>query len=592
MAEDAMLSEAIDAISKGQRSRARDLLTRLLKIDQGNPTYWLWMSSVVESKKEQIFCLENVMRLDPMNVTAQRGLILLGAHPAPDDVTPAPIPQRKWSVEKHTVTNLKEDDRKVSGLRSIPSNPILRIVLYSCAGIIVIGMILVSVFGLGSNTRNRIGSVPLTITPKPWTPKPTATLLPTNTPRVKTPTPTFIGPTPLWMLLESTYTPTPIYVDTPHPISEAYRAGLRAYHSGDVAEMLQFMEQAAELEPESADIHYYIGEAYRLTDDLELALAAYDTSIAANESFAPSYLGRAKIYLIINPEIGVEDDLNKAISLDPNLIEAHLALAEYYLLINNPEATLETLEHVDDLGVESPLTHLYKAQAHLLLDDPDSALELAQEALELDQTLLPTYLTLGQTYLQMGSSRRASEYLETYTLYITDNAEAWASLGESYYKMGQAEKAIEALNNSSEIEEINYEVSLYRGYIYLDEGEGQLAVNEFFNARSLIPDSFEACVGMAHALLVAGRQGDALKQILSCQTLVSDDKQQASIFYHRAIIYEDIGNFKAAVEDWTALLEYPTGIVSSVWKTTAEKRLADLTSTPTPTAISTTTQVP
>jgi len=583
MAEDAMLREALDAINKGQRSRARDLLTRLLKIDQDNPTYWLWMSSVVESPKEIIYCLENALRLDPQNITAQRGLILLGAQPAPDNITPAPIPQRKWTVEKEEPTNKNEELQKATGIKAIVTNPVLRIILFSFVGIMVLGMIYVGVFGLGSNSRGLSGVVQLTITPKPWTQKPTATLLPTNTPRVKTPTPTFIGPTPLWMLLESTYTPTPIYVDTPHPISEAYRAGLRAFHIGDVDEMLQFMEQAEQIEPESADVHYYVGEAYRLLKDNERALAAYETAISVNPSFAPAYLGRAKIFLIINPEVAVEEDLKQSLSLDPNLVESYLVLAEYYLLINQPESALDALVSVEDFEINSPFTHLYRARAYLLLDDPDAALEFAKQGYELDQTLLPAYLTLGAIYLQKDQPKPASGLLETYTIHITDNSTAWALLGESYFKLGQNDKAMEALEISIDLDENNHEAYLYRGYIYLDREEGQSAVNEFFNVRSLVPDSFDACLGMAQALLIAGRLADALRQVNSCQTLILNEGHQAGVFYQRAVIYEEIGNFRSAAEDWQALLDFPPESISSTWRSAAEIHLAELTPAPTST---------
>ncbi|MCJ7661348.1 MAG: tetratricopeptide repeat protein [Anaerolineales bacterium] len=588
MAEDAMLKEALDAISKGQRSRARDLLTRLLRIDQDNPTYWLWMSSVVESPKEIIYCLENALRLDPQNMTAQRGLILLGAQPAPDNITPAPIPQRKWTIEKEENAKNNEESTKATGMKAVVTNPFLRIILYSFVGIMVIGMIYLVVSGVGSNSRGSSSSVQLTITPKPWTQKPTATLLPTNTPRVKTPTPTFIGPTPLWMLLESTYTPTPIYVNTPHPISEAYRAGLRSFHMGDVDEMLQFMQQAQQIEPESADVHYYIGEAYRLLEDNERALAAYETAISVNPSFAPAYLGRAKIYLKINTEVAVEEDLNQSLSLDPNLVESYLVLSEYYLLINEPESALDTLEHVEDFELNSPLTQLYLAQANLLLDESDAALEFAKQSYDLDQTLLPVYLTLGEIYLQIDQPKPASEFLETYTIHITDNSKAWSLLGESYFKLGQNDKAMEALNISIELDDNNLEAYLFRGYIYIDREEGQSAVNEFFNVRSLVPDSFDACLGMAQALSIAGRLADALRQVNSCQTLILNEGHQAGVFYHRAMIYEEIGNFVSAAEDWQALLDFPPGSISSAWRSTAKIHLADLTPTP----ISTLTETP
>ena len=385
------------------------------------------------------------------------------------------------------------------------------------------------------------------------------------------------------MLLKSTYTPTPIYVDTPHPISEAYRAGLRAFHSGNVDEMLQFMKQAKQIEPESADVHYYIGEAYRLLEDNEQALAAYETAIAVNPSFAPAYLGRAKIFLMINPEVAVKEDLNQSLSLDPNQVESYLVLAEYYLLKNEPESALDTLEDVEDFEINSPFTHLYRARAYLLLDDPDAALEFAKQAHELDQTLLPAYLTLGATYLQIDQPKPASELLETYTIHVTDNSKAWALLGESYFKLGQNDKAMEAFNISIDLDENNHEAYLFRGYIYLDRGEGQLAVNEFFNTRSLVPDSFDACLGMAQALLIAGRLADALRQVNSCQTLILNDGNQAGVFYHRAIILEEIGNFRSAAEDWQALLEFPPEFISSTWRLAAEKQLAELTPTPTST---------
>lgn len=587
MAEKAMFQEARDAIAQGQRSRACDLLTRLLRIDQNNPTYWLWMSSVVESTREQIYCLENVLQLEPDNIAARRGMILLGAQPAPESVTPAPIARRRWTVEE--VDELKKDEAaRATGIRAVLSNSVSRIVVYTGVGILVIAMLFFGVFGLGSKSGGLIGRVHLTITPKLWTQKPTVTLLPTNTPRVRTPTPTFTGPTPLWMLLEATYTSTPIYVDTPHPISEAYRAGIRSYHSDDLENMLQFMEQAAQLEPDAVDTHYYIGEVQRLLGDYEQALAAYETAISVNPSFAPAYLGRARIYLIVNPDLGVEEDLNQAISLDPNLVEAYLALAEYYLQQNNPEAALEVLDYAEDLAIESPLVHMYRAQAFLSLDDKDAALESAQLAHELDQTLLPAYLTLGQIYLQIGYPKRATDLLETYTLYETENAGAWASLGQALYDSGKSDKAMEAFNKSLDLDENINEVYLYRGYIFLDNEEGQIAVNEFFKARALVPDSFDACLGMGRALLVAGRLEDALRQIISCQNLVSDEKQHAAVLYWRALIFEAIGNYQSAADDWQELINFPSGIIPYTWKANAEKHLKDLT----PTTIATTTVTP
>ena len=95
MADDVMLQEAVEAIRQGQRVRARDLLTRLLRANQRNPIYWLWMSSVVETTNEQVYCLQSVERLDPGNSSARQGMILLGALSPGDSVMPVPPVQRE-----------------------------------------------------------------------------------------------------------------------------------------------------------------------------------------------------------------------------------------------------------------------------------------------------------------------------------------------------------------------------------------------------------------------------------------------------------------------------------------------------------------
>jgi Tfp pilus assembly protein PilF len=53
---DTMFQEAVEALRVGDRPRAKDLLTRLLKTDQNNVNYWVWMSAAVETAKERVYC--------------------------------------------------------------------------------------------------------------------------------------------------------------------------------------------------------------------------------------------------------------------------------------------------------------------------------------------------------------------------------------------------------------------------------------------------------------------------------------------------------------------------------------------------------
>ncbi|MEE8391023.1 MAG: hypothetical protein V3S14_09545, partial [Anaerolineae bacterium] len=68
------LQQGIAAAKAGERQQARDLLLRVVEQDEENALAWLWLSSVMDSLKDQETCLTHVLSLDPQNQAATRGL--------------------------------------------------------------------------------------------------------------------------------------------------------------------------------------------------------------------------------------------------------------------------------------------------------------------------------------------------------------------------------------------------------------------------------------------------------------------------------------------------------------------------------------
>ncbi|MCL4561503.1 MAG: tetratricopeptide repeat protein, partial [Chloroflexi bacterium] len=325
MPDDAMFKEASDAIRKGELNRARNLFTRLLKSEPDNAQYWLWMSAVVETTKERVYCLREALRRDPQDPTIRGGLVLLGAlSPQEAQVQPAPFIRRAYEIP---LGNLEEPAPPAGVSRK-------RILFWSGGAAFFILLFIVGMLA-------RRPPTPVTYLQAPGTPRPSATLLPTGTAVVRSPTPTFTGPTPLWMQLEATYTPTPFAINTPHPRSEAYRSGINAYEHGNWASMINFMQQVQANEPPSADIIYYIGEAYRFQCEFAAALEQYDHAIQVQPSFAPAYLGRARALLAEDPLADVSADLGQATTLDPSLGEIYLTQAESALNQDDGQAALD-----------------------------------------------------------------------------------------------------------------------------------------------------------------------------------------------------------------------------------------------------------
>ena len=85
-----------------------------LKTDQGNVTYWIWLSAAMETTKERIYCLQTAFKLDPENGTAKRGLTLLGAMTPDETVQPFPMNRARAWEDKLLLANEKPKERKSS----------------------------------------------------------------------------------------------------------------------------------------------------------------------------------------------------------------------------------------------------------------------------------------------------------------------------------------------------------------------------------------------------------------------------------------------------------------------------------------------
>ena len=68
------LQKAINAIKKGDKKLGEKLLSEILRADPKNEMAWLWMSTVVDSLDHKEQCLERVLKINPDNKNAQRGL--------------------------------------------------------------------------------------------------------------------------------------------------------------------------------------------------------------------------------------------------------------------------------------------------------------------------------------------------------------------------------------------------------------------------------------------------------------------------------------------------------------------------------------
>ncbi|KAA3646133.1 MAG: hypothetical protein DWQ07_07865 [Chloroflexi bacterium] len=575
MADDRMLREAIEAAERGQRGRARDLFTRLLRSDQKNPDYWLYMSAVVESPKERVYCLQTVMRLEPNNDTAKRGLVMLGALQAEEITAVKPDSQRKWQLPEvapppSEVIEEQEKAEVVRKAKRARRRPRGRSALLGLVGLAVIALLAVYIFG---DTGLPSFSLQPTRTLAPLqTAGPSPTFLPTSTDPNFTPAPTFDRPDTLAGFLEVPYTPTPFYVNTPHPSNEAYRAGLSALEAGAYEEAIEFFEQFLDSQPDTADVYYYIGEANLQLEDYLAAQDAFTRATLADPDFGAGYWGQARAHIGLLQFGEVLPDLNSAIENDPNLVEAYIERADYRLGRANPEFAMEDINIAENLAQNSARMYLLKAKALLLLDDDESALEAAQTSVELDVTELETYLVLGDALYRNGFIDEALEPLETYLSFDDENGLAWYVIGLAYQGREEHENALFSFDKALELNSDDlYEATYYRGLSNKIVGNSEQAFEDFENAVRVFPEWFEPALERAIMIFEEdGAERTGYLQINATSALAETDEQKAAFHYWNATALDAIGENDLAQDDWEALLELPEEAVPADWLNAAK----------------------
>jgi tetratricopeptide (TPR) repeat protein len=83
-----MLSNGIAAVKAGQMDKAQDWLVSLLQIDRYHEQAWLWLSGAADNDQDRLDCLQEVLKINPQNAFAQRGLAALKAKMRPPTASP------------------------------------------------------------------------------------------------------------------------------------------------------------------------------------------------------------------------------------------------------------------------------------------------------------------------------------------------------------------------------------------------------------------------------------------------------------------------------------------------------------------------
>jgi tetratricopeptide (TPR) repeat protein len=332
--------------------------------------------------------------------------------------------------------------------------------------------------------------------------------------------------------------------------------------------------------------------AYLYYGEAQKAKIQFLTIIREDDTFAPAYVGLAKASLVLNPDYAAGGDLEKAISLDPNYLEAHLARAEFRLFKKLYRQIIEEdAPNALEINPDCGLAYYYLAAAYLGIYEYKDALEAAQKSNELDLTIINNYYVLGYALIKTGAPEEAMAPLQTYITYVEDDMYAVYLLGQAQVAAGYFELGLENLLKAQEARKDLNEIQYHIGLAYLGMLEYEKAIEHLEIAIKKFPQWFELRVALAEAYYMTGEYLKANETINYVSGAVTDE-QKAALYYWRGLSFEKLGNLDLAERDFRALLALPTDAVPEEWRSTVMEHLGSLGSEPPPPTDAGPTRVP
>ncbi len=177
--------------------------------------------------------------------------------------------------------------------------------------------------------------------------------------------------------------------------------------------------------------------------ELERLVALADDVLAGHGVYAPAWLEKGRLLLVLGDAPGALASLSRAVALDGSDPEAHSALGIAYLASGESQKALEELELASRLAPNEPerLTNL--GTAYMLRGRVSEAIASYRRALALGPDDARTHGDLGAAYLSDNRADRALPHLLRATQLAPRRATFLTNLGYAYQRQGQLAKAIE-----------------------------------------------------------------------------------------------------------------------------------------------------
>jgi len=209
---------------------------------------------------------------------------------------------------------------------------------------------------------------------------------------------------------------------------------------------LAHLQQARQIEPDNADVHFNLGILYFLERKYESAVEAYRESARLNPQGIKAHIGRAAALSGLRRFGEAEQVFREAIRLNPNEPALYHHLGELKIRQGDKQQALIAFHQATILNSEDIETYLELARIYRETGRTTEALQIYRRILETDFPNVDSNACtrLGMVLYNMGVLGASTDAYEKAISLDVENSVAYINLGWNLYRAGDLSGAIAA----------------------------------------------------------------------------------------------------------------------------------------------------
>lgn len=296
---------------------------------------------------------------------------------------------------------------------------------------------------------------------------------------------------------------------------------------------------------------YDLGNSFMEKRDYGRALEAYNHVLEDNSGWAVVYTSRARAKFVMGDREGAEEDLNTALSYDPNLPDAYYVKGSFLYMENDFAGAEENFNYALKLYPDYIDAITILGKLYFDTGRENEAVKAMSLAVEKSPTAM-TYVNRAILYSKIPDASAANlDYNKALEL-DPNCVTAYLNRGMLFVEQRKFNAARSDFDNAIKADPKNANAYINRGYLSMESKMYEDAMADFNKAVELQPDNALAYNARGLANRKVGSYDEALHDFEKCIELAPDYEIG---YQSRAMLHRDMGDYDKALPDFEKIVE-------------------------------------